>query len=217
MGKYHLRTILIIFFVLQVAGTTVAVSYLALRNGQTAVNTIVANLLSEIVTRVEDRLNTLVGTAPQANGVNRAVIQAGVLSWGDKARWLAHFWQQKEQFPTIGYLTVTNDQGEWLGLRTHGELRIQATDGAKGLNTYAVSETGARGEQLRHSAGYDTTTKDWYRVSRELQRPIWTPIYIWLGTNVLGMTLSEPIFDPQGTFRGIVAADLVLGEMHHYL
>ena len=49
MGKYNLRTILIAFFVLQVAVTTVTVSYLALRNEQQAVNTSVSNLLSEIL------------------------------------------------------------------------------------------------------------------------------------------------------------------------
>ena len=40
---------------------------------------------------------------------------------------------------------------------------------------------------------------------------------MWTGTQVLSMTLSEPILDGQGEFVGLVAADLTLGEMHDYL
>ena len=153
MSKYTLRTILIAFFVLQVAATTVTVSYLALRNGQQAVNTIVSNLLSDILHRVEDRLDALVRDAPKVNAANRAAIETGLLTWGEDDRWVAHFYRQKDQFPTIGYLTVANAEGGWIGLRTHGGLQIGVTDGAKGLNTYAVSATGERADLIKHTDG----------------------------------------------------------------
>lgn len=195
MGQYNLRTVLMVFFVLQVVATTVAVSYLALRNGQAAVNTIVTNLLSEILHRVDDRLEALVGDAPKINATNRAAIETGLLSWGEDDRWLAHFWRQKDRFPTISYLTVADAEGEWIGLRTHGEVLVQATDGAHGLITYAISATGERTRQIERVEGYDALTRDWYRLPRELHRPVWTPIYTWAGTNILSMTLSEPIIN----------------------
>ncbi len=66
MGTYNLRTVLSAFFVLQVAVTTVVVSYLARRNGQNAVNSLVTDLLWEILHRVEERLSILVSEAPRA-------------------------------------------------------------------------------------------------------------------------------------------------------
>lgn len=217
MGKFPLRTVLIAFFVVQVTATTLVVTYLALRNGERSVAAMTTALVSEVHARVQARVEFLVQEASRANQASRVVINEGYLSLGQDDRWLQHFWRQKDQFPTVSYFTVGDRRGEWVGLQTHPRMQWHATESSKGLNTYVVTGTGARGQKINRVAPYDALPLDWYRLPRELRRPVWTPIYVWKHPQVLSMTLSEPLLDSDGKFVGVIAADLSLGEIRDYL
>jgi class 3 adenylate cyclase len=193
------------------------VTYLALRNGERSVAAMTTALLSEIHARVQTRAQSLMQEAYRANKASRAAIDAGYLSLGQDDRWLQHFWRQKDQFPTVSYFTVGNRHGEWVGLQTHAHLQWHATEHSKGLNTYAVTASGARGRRIYRVAPYDALALDWYRLPLKLRRPAWTPIYVWQHPRVLSMTLSEPLLDSDGEFMGLIAADLSLGEIRDYL
>jgi hypothetical protein len=52
-GRLPLRTVLIVPFVLQMAGTVGLVGYLSFRNGQQAVNDVASQLRNEISDRIE--------------------------------------------------------------------------------------------------------------------------------------------------------------------
>ncbi len=217
MIKYPLRTVLIGFFVVQVAVMTTAVSYLAFQRGQEAVYTVADTLLSEIVHRVEERLQTFVLDAPRVNALNRAAIENGVLSLDQDEGWFEQFWGLKDQFPKISYFTVADQRGEWMGLQTHGRLLWHATEKSKGMNTYAISQSGRREDQIHHVDIYDTLSWDWFRLPFEHRRAIWSPIYAWANPRVLSITLSEPIAGPHDDLIGVVAVDLTLGEIQDYL
>jgi adenylate cyclase len=155
--------------------------------------------------------------AGRANKASRAAIDAGYLSLGQDDRWLQHLWRQKDQFPTVSYFTVGDRDGEWVGLQTLPHIQWHATENSQGLNTYAVTATGARGKKINRVAPYDALSLGWYRLPRESRRPVWTPIYVWKHPRVLSMTLSEPLLDRDGEFMGVIAADLSLGEIRDYL
>lgn len=214
--RVRLRTVLICFFVLQVTVTTVLVSFVALRNGQEAVNVIVTQLLAEVRQRVEERLYAFVGEAPRANQEIRATLETGLIGFGEDDKWLHYFWRQKDRFPSISYFTVTDATGEWVGLQTHPRLEAARTE-AGGLSTYAVTEAGTRGALVRRLETYSAADRDWFRLPQDLGRPVWTPIYVWADAGVLSMSLSEPLFDAGGRLAGLTTADLALGEIHEYL
>ncbi len=204
MGKFSLRTVLIAFFVVQVTTTTLVVTYLTLRNGERSVAAMTTALMSEIHARVQARVQFLMQEADRANKASRAALDTGYLSLGQDDRWLQHFWRQKDHFPTVSYFTVGDRHGEWAGLQTHGQVQWHATEHSNGLNTYAVSASGARGKKTHREAPYDALARDWYRLPREWRRPVWTSIYVWKHPRVLSMTLSEPLLDSDGEFMGLV-------------
>ncbi|WP_179131351.1 adenylate/guanylate cyclase domain-containing protein [Candidatus Entotheonella palauensis] len=218
MGKYKLRTVLIVFFVFQVTITALAVSYLALKHGQDAVNTVVTNLLTEILERVEERLQSFIRDAPRVNAINRATIEMGELDLHDHHKWLTHFWHQKDQFPTVSYFTLAEPGGEWMGLQTHAQLMWHATEQSRGIHSYAISSDGQRQTKLANRVDiYDTLSRDWFRLPLEHRRQIWTPIYVWANPRVLSMTLGDPLLTPDGEVAAVVAVDMALGEIHDYL
>ncbi len=209
---------MITFFVCQVTLTTLAVSYLAFKHGQNAVNTVVANLLSEILERAEERLQSFIQDAPRVNAMNRATIEMGELDLNDHHRWLTHFWRQKDQFPSVSYFTVAEPGGEWVGLQTHAQLMWHATEHSSGIHSYAISSNGKRQTKLANRVDiYDTLSRDWFRLPLEHRRQIWTPIYVWANPRVLSMTLSDPLLTPDGEVSAVVAVDMTLGDIHDYL
>ncbi|MBC6420921.1 MAG: hypothetical protein GDA48_08335 [Hormoscilla sp. GM102CHS1] len=69
--KVHLRTVLVVPFVLQICAAVGLTGYLSIKKGQTAVNDVATQLRSEITDRVDQKLRSYLGTphiVTQASG-----------------------------------------------------------------------------------------------------------------------------------------------------
>ncbi len=211
-----LRTLLIVASVFQVTFMAVVVIALALSGGQSAVNPLVDQLLVEIDGRVRVQITAFLDEARQANAINRAAIESGHLALDQDPRWLAHFWRQKDVFPTVSYFTASDAKGQWVGLQVAGGLAWHVTDPG-GKNTYALDPQGKPGALLRRVEGYDARSRDWFTLPVRTLKEGWTPIYIWSTPRVLSTTLSEPLLDDSGAFAGVVTTDLTLGQIQSHL
>jgi len=71
------------------------------------------------------------------------------------------------------------------------------------------------------SAGYDYFSKDWYRIPKLLQKPVWSePYYDKGGGDTLMCTYSVPFYHQvkgQSVFAGVITMDISLGKFKEIL
>ncbi len=97
-GKATLLTVLIVPFVLQIAGTVGLVGYLSFRNGQQAVNEVASELRSEISDRVKLYLKTYLATPHLINRINVDAVRLGQLDLQNLPKLERHLFAQLMQF-----------------------------------------------------------------------------------------------------------------------
>lgn len=54
---------------------------------------------------------------------------------------------------------------------------------------------------------YDPRKRAWYLGAKNTGKLFWTDVYRYYDRPDLGFTLSKPLFDPEGNFMGVIAAD----------
>ncbi|NJK72868.1 MAG: hypothetical protein HC942_00220 [Microcoleus sp. SU_5_6] len=77
LDKFPLRTVLILPFVLQIAGGVGLVGYLSFKNGQKAVNNLASQLMSEVSLRVEQNFASLPENSPSNQSKQAGCCQTG--------------------------------------------------------------------------------------------------------------------------------------------
>jgi len=213
---FRLRTLLSVSSLVQVLGVTLLLVALAVQGGQAAVEPLVQRLVVEIDASVHDEMTGLIAEAHQANAVQRLALTQGHIDLHDEAAWQRHLWQAKDVFPSVSYLTVADDRGQWFGLQVFGDMRWSRTaDG--GYDSHEVGPDGEVGERVARIASYDSFDKDWYQLPLQRKEPVWSPIYVWGAPKVLSMTLSEPVLDASGEVTAVLGIDLALGDIHRFL
>lgn len=73
--------------------------------------------------------------------------------------------------------------------------------------------------RMGEKTGYDPRRRNWYIESSKTQNLVWSPIYIFSSTlrGESGITVSKSMFDSEGQFKGVFAADISLKSMSEFL
>ena len=79
-GKFPLRTVLIVPFILQIIAAVGLVGYLSFRNGQQTVNNLVTQLQQGVNSRVKEKIHTYLEVADQVNTANISAFERGICS-----------------------------------------------------------------------------------------------------------------------------------------
>lgn len=64
---------------------------------------------------------------------------------------------------------------------------------------------------------YDSAVRPWYKGATQTKGIYWTDIYTYLPMNDLGITVSQAVYDEQGTLIGVSGIDLSLGFLSTFL
>ena len=60
---------------------------------------------------------------------------------------------------------------------------------------------------------YDPRNRDWYRMAKKADALVWGPPVVDALTQITVLTLSKPVYYPDGSFAGVTAIDLLLPEI----
>ncbi len=86
---------------------------------------------------------------------------------------------------------------------------------------YAYRRGGAIAMKMLGGQTYDYFSMDWYRMPRELNRPVWSePYYDAGGGEITMITYAVPLYQGRGggrSFQGVLTADVSLQWLHSYL
>ncbi|MFB8789949.1 MAG: PAS domain S-box protein [Potamolinea sp.] len=220
-GKTPLRTVLIVPFVLQIVGAVGLVGYLSFRNGQQAVNDVASQLRGELSDRTSDRIKTYLTTPHLINLTNADAIRLGQLNIKNPKALERHFFKQIQVFNSLSRIYFSNPQGGLISVGNDERgLTVAFTENfASGvLRVKGLDSQGDRQKLLVNQQNYDARERPFYQKAIEVGKATWTPIYIYVPTSRgLGIAASNPFYDQEGKFQGVLSSDLSLVAINNFL
>ncbi len=119
--------------------------------------------------------------------------------------------------PDVDWVYFANEAG---GLVSTGRLADGArvflmNDGFRPgvMREYDASPDGQLGQVRKSSAVFDPRQKLWYRQAKDTRARYWTEPYLGSGEPILGLSLSTPVLNKDGSFAGAIGIDLILTQL----
>ncbi|PSB50678.1 hypothetical protein C7B67_13590 [filamentous cyanobacterium Phorm 6] len=217
-GNLPLRVALTVPFILQTVAVVSLVGYLSFRNGQKAVQEIVGNLQSEISYRIQEHLINYLEKSHTIVKLNVAIAKLDKLNSKDIQTTERYFWNQIQIFSSVKQIYLGSQDGQFIGVSIDesGKLVSRITENFPRRSYYALDYQGNKIELLRSETNYDPRNRPWYIGATAEKKPIWTDIYTFFQGD-LGITAAQSFYDSQGNFRGVMAVDIILGQISDFL
>ena len=218
--KHPLRMALTVPFVIIIIATVGLTGYIAFINGQAAVNNIVEQLFSEIEIRVEQHMDSYLGTAFMINQLNLNSVLSGRSNSSDLEYLAQFFWERGLLFPGFGTMGFGNDKGEIAGSNDVNKIMVIANQSPTGivLHRYAVGDDGKRTDKIvSETRNYDARTRSWYQTGVKAKQPAWTEINAALAGPWLALSAVTPYYGKDESLIGVFYTDVPLLQINQYL
>lgn len=121
---------------------------------------------------------------------------------------------------TTGSVYYGNIAGQSIGLRRDGnqaELRVNTLAGKPRQHFLLDGITGTPRPTFSETAVFDPRTRPWFKLARETDGPVWTPVYVDFDNHDLTMTLARRVLSRTGAFEGVVATDIFLNTLRRFV
>lgn len=199
-GKFPLRAVLIVPFILQMIAAVGLVGYLSFRNGQQTVNNLVTQLQQGVNARVKEQIYTYLQVADQVNKANVSAFDRGIWNFNDFSSQEQQAWEQMQisSWSPMTIIGFGNTRGGHRAVERlqDGTLVIRAAADNRGMyTTYATNGQGHPTKVISTSNPFDSRTRPWYIVAVQAKYSAWTSIYPHIFTGELLLALSAPIYD----------------------
>ncbi|MEG4233235.1 ATP-binding protein [Microcoleus sp. Pol11C3] len=220
--KIPLRLVLVVPFVLQIFVAVGLTGWFSLRNGKTAVNNVTTQLRTELVARINQQLNTYLETPHLVNAISvDAIRRFGLWNPDNMSSMRSYFFWQLKQFSTVSYISFGGEQKEYAGAgyKDDGSVVIEITDRSTNfINTIVRVDKEGNPTQFKEThPDYDPRIRPWYKAAKLAGKPQWNKIYQYYIQPSLGISASQPVYDKNGTFIGVVSTDLFLSKIGDFL
>jgi signal transduction histidine kinase/CheY-like chemotaxis protein len=220
--KIPLRLVLVVPFVLQIFAAVGLTGWLSLRNGKTAVNNVTSQLRTEVLARINQQLNTYLETPHVVNAISvDAIRRFGLWNPDNMSSMRSYFFWQLKQFSTVSYISFGGERKEYAGAgyKDDGSVVIEITDRSTNfLNTIVKVDREGNPTQFKEThPDYDPRIRPWYKAAKFAGKPQWNKIYQYYIQPSLGISASQPVYDKNGTFLGVVSTDLFLSKIGDFL
>ena len=123
--------------------------------------------------------------------------------------------------PYIQWLACSNEAGGAIdaGRLADGTLVFLMTDGFRAgmFREYAALPDGRMGNLRKSGVYLDTRQKPWFMQARDTRKRYWSEPFLGSAEPILGMALSAPVFDKDGSFAGVCNAVLILTALSDFM
>ncbi|NEO88542.1 MAG: HAMP domain-containing protein [Spirulina sp. SIO3F2] len=216
-----LRILLTVPFLLEIFAAVGLTGWLALRNGQQAVNDLAEQLQYEVSDRITQQVDGFLTTPTKINAFNAQSLRLGDLSIDDPIGLEQRFWQQIQVYTTLKHIYFGNEQlGYYVGAgRQQDGVTIKANENFQpgNLDLWMTDEQGQRTERIERTPDYDPRRRAWYQDAIAQAKPGWSEIYSFISDRQLGISATYPIFDDNGQPQGVLAVDYQLDGVSQFL
>jgi signal transduction histidine kinase len=153
------------------------------------------------------------------NGVTVSLIDQGVLDPQDRDALGHYFWQQAVNHPSLSYISLALETGEFIGAGTWldgYDIVIDETDVNGQTFTYSTDYSGNRLEVVE-SYEYFPRDEEWYQRAIQSPEPTWGLAVELLEPAYIAAGAEQPVYRDDGQLLGVVTSDLVVSDMNAFL
>ncbi len=221
LGRFPLRVVLIVPFIVQIFVIVGLIGWLSFRSGQQAVNNVAGQLRQEITARIEDTLNVYLETPHVVNRINSEAIRLGQLDPHNIPNIEKYLWNQIQQFDTVSLIALGTEFGDYIEVQRYqdGALNVAVKDKTTSgdLQIWATDARGNRTNQLNTVSDYDPRLRPWYQAAAETSIPVWTDIYPYFSDKTLAISANQPFYDNREELAAVASTDLTLSQINNFL
>ncbi len=216
--RLPLRTVITVQFITQIFTAVGLTGWLSFRNGSMAVNELTTQLSREVSERIEDHVQNFAEVAHLFLAMNVASIQSGNININDFYQLQSYFWNQTQISEQITTLYYGDQSGKFLLVKNEDPpllyVRDELTQSQR--EVYQLDGEGNILKRLNNNQ-YDPRERPWYQAVVKANKSTWSDIYSFAAAPVLGITPATPIYAENGDLQGVIALDLTLEQLSHFL
>ena len=221
LGQFRLRTVFIVPFVLQITLAFGLVAYLAFSTSHKAIDDLTSRLRTEVATRVQDKLASLLEAPHAINQVNAVAAQLGLLKLQDTEPLRLYFQQQlmgQSALTLVGFGTEQPIYVDVARLDAGDVLKLAEWKPALGpVKNWKINLAGRILEPIPTDPSYDHRQRPWYRSAVAAGKPGWSDIYLTKTPQRLVVSATQPVYTEKKALFGVAVASLSLTGISDFL
>ncbi|MEG3846626.1 ATP-binding protein [Microcoleus sp. herbarium19] len=221
LKKLPLRAVLIVPFVLQIAGTAGLVGYLSYKNGEKAVENLANQLGVQIGDRVVHYLDTYLSAPDLINRINADAVRQKTINLQDLTQLERYLWFQLKQFESPTTILFGSKRGDFVASsRATGDYVIMRSDELdKGIiNLYVPDSLGNKTKLYTTFRQPDATKRPWYKAAKAAGKSTWSQIYPVGDNTDLVINKNLPIYDETAKeLLGVFSVNLSITKIGAFL
>lgn len=228
LKQSSLQRLFILPFVFLMVCLVLTIGWFLYRAGNDATEVLARNALTEVMGRVSQAIvrqtmgarETLNVVAPQPVPPIEAGQQPAKLPFPKNRKELEdRLWLANSLFDEPSYVYFGGADGSFLGIKQEQPNVFMYSVREPGQKNFVYSLRGP-GTEMKLAAvqDYEPRKRPWYVQAVQQGRETWSPVYIdYRSKNNVGINLSKPIFDADGTLLGVANSSIGLRQLSNML
>ncbi len=221
LNRLPLKFVLVVPFIVQITVIVGLIGWLSYLSGQAAIQEMAKQLRQEITERIREKVATFLAIPTTVNHFNQLAFEHHEIDVTDIDNTARHLWRQLKFFPSLTYISYTNNQGHIISAYRDfvtKELRIFLADETtqRAHQQYATDDQGNRTSLIKSVPNFDGRTRVWFKATLAAGKPTWYPVYKYYSLDDLGVGLGTPMYK-DGNFQGMFTADVALSQVSEFL
>jgi signal transduction histidine kinase len=226
LGKFRLRTIFIVPFVVQIAVIVGLVAYLAFSAGKMAVEDLTARLRNEITSRVQEKLRGFLAIPHVLNQNNAAAVNLNLLRPAETDLVKQYFQQElmhQKALTLIGFGTEQPIYVDVARLDDNDFLKLAVWNPAQGsVKNWKIDLAGKIAAPIATDPSYDHRKRPWYMAAVAAGQPGWSKVYVTETPQRLVVSATQPVYSDQNNrdqkkLFGVAVSSISLSGLSDFL
>jgi len=217
-----IRSIIISSFITLMLTTIIIICFTLFSSWRESTNNIISEIENDASKNILNQIETFVNIPLQINEVNHNLIENKIVDINNKV--------ERDKF-FVGVLKSNNkevysfsygtEDGEYYGARRNEKNEIEImrnnTDTKGNSWYYSVNKDLTAGKISLKAGKFDPRTRDWYKIAKAEQKPVFSPTYKHFIMNDLTISAAYPIYNKDGVLQGVLGAHIILSKINSYL
>lgn len=216
-----IKVIIFVFIAVMVISIS-SVQYLIFTSWSSSAKQTTESIALEMNENINTRINSYLYVPEQINESSYKIINNEILDLSEKHLrdkfFVGVLSSYEENIYSFSFGTAN---GEYFGARRNenGEIQIMRNDAGTGGNSwyYSVNDDYTAGELAVQAGQFDPRTRPWFKAAVAAEGPIFSPIYKHFVMNDLTISYACPVYNEDGTLRGVLGTHMLLNDIGAYL
>lgn len=221
-GQKSLTFLISISYIIIIIISLCIISTILFSRWRASIDDAIEKLEKDSTNHILSEVEAIVSSPLSINKSYHSLIEKNILNLADKENRERFFTSVIHSLATDIYsFSYGTEEGNYYGARRYSKQRIEYyySDPTTNHHSYYYSVTPELNADafIQDYGFFDVRTRDWYKIAKELARPVFSPLYKHFVKNDLVLTASYPIYYPNGALKGVLGTHITLSKLNSKL